>query len=75
MTVINTPLGVLRSIAHRLGCRVDEIEAVLVREFGGDLVRHYDPERRLDAIRRKLGVAEACSVIDAAAELRLTHDR
>lgn len=65
-----SPQGVLRSIAHRLGCRLDEIEDVVDREMGGvALERSPDPERRLDLIRRKLQTPEGEDVVDQAARV------
>lgn len=66
----STPVSVLRQIAARLGCGYDEIEKVLMANLGGSPITiQDDPGRRLDAVRRKLGVGEGQCVVAAASHI------
>lgn len=68
---MESPVGVLRSIAHRLGCPYDGIEAWLDEFYGAKdpMAAPTSVGQRLDHIRWRIGVAEGASVIDRAAEL------
>lgn len=62
----NTPRGVLTEIAKTFGCGFDDIEAWLEHEYGYQLPRLTDLDERLTLIRRTIGTAEACSVVEQA---------
>ena len=61
----SSPAGVLRSIAHRIGCSYDDIERAVNEEMGGEPIEWtHDAGRRLERIRRKLMTPEAGCVVE-----------
>jgi hypothetical protein len=67
---MNTPVEVLRAIAHECDCRLDEIENKLetINDNAGlmprPMVHRLVPEQRLDIIRKWLGTPEAHGVVE-----------
>lgn len=69
---MNTPVGVLRSIAKLCRCDYDDIEKTLTeRGYGSRYFkeRYDDPFERLTAIRRAVATPEAGSVLDNVATI------
>lgn len=73
--MLESATGVLRTIANRLGCQVDDIESWLGEFYGDgvDVPRFAGAEERLSWIRRRLNAGEGESVTWRAAEIR--HQR